>query len=437
MKQLCLTTAALLVMALAGCDHGSSLSGGASTPPVDLGMRVTDVTHTPISGAVVTIASGNALFESITNAEGRASLAGAPSGDVTVSVEAAGFETLTFATRFPEGARSVSLHAEGEWAIARPISLGARMLGRASDGSTLTFSVDVAVVGPSSAAIENLTSAHFEVLEIDCGWSGPRDCASDASGKASADGGRFGPDGGALSFGLQPPSTRRPYVVGVLAERSRAMGGAEWRAAGLKAFFGALGGNDQASLAAVESIGGTPTLTALGPFTSDGRTYFDAIDGLAGSEAEPPVILSSLSESIRRAAAARDSAPTPVDATVLVIATESLTVAESDAITALARQLGVRVSAVVSYNWGLPEAAVRTGGFVAEFGDSRQLGPIFGAMDSLLAGTLPYYRLEFRIKGKPGVFVAGGNAKVRLRVRVPTPLPSHGTVIAFDVPIDS
>jgi hypothetical protein len=73
---------------------------------------------------------------------------------------------------------------------------------------------------------------------------------------------------------------------------------------------------------------------------------------------------------------------------------------------------------------------------VAQYADPRQLGPIFGAMDSLLAGTMPHYRLQFRINGMPGVFVAGGNAKVRLRVRVPTTLPSNGSIITFDVPID-
>jgi hypothetical protein len=40
-----------------------------------------------------------------------------------------------------------------------------------------------------------------------------------------------------------------------------------------------------------------------------------------------------------------------------------------------------------------------------------------------------------RIKGVPNTFVSGGNAKVRLRVRVPTSLPTRGAILTFDVPI--
>jgi hypothetical protein len=440
MNALRLPAVALLVaLGMAACDSRPSVPSGISdAPPATVfALRVTDVTGTPIPGALVTITNGSALFQAQADDRGVAALAGAPSGDVTMSVAATQFESITFATRLPGGVQGLSLRAVGEWAVGRAISLGARMIERAADGSTLTFSVDVAVVGATSEAIENLTGADFELPVIDCGWGGPRDCASDAAGNATAGGGQFGADGGAQAFGLQPPSARRPYLVGVLAERSEAIG--DWRArnSALKSFFGMLGGNDRASLAAFESIGGMTTLTVLGPFTDDGRSYFDAIDGLFAPEADPPAIVPSLSESIRRAAAARDAALTPLDASVLVVARSFLTVSEIDAVTALAQQLDVRVSTAGYDDFGLPEVAVRTGGFVAQYQDPRQLEMLFGAMDSLLAGTLPYYRLQFRIKGAPGVFVAGGNAKVRLRVRVPTTLPSNGSFISFDVPIDS
>ena len=178
------------------------------------------------------------------------------------------------------------------------------------------------------------------------------------------------------------------------------------------------------------------TLSVLGPYTSDGRTYLDAIDGLANSGSEPPVMLDSILESIRRTAAARHDAQTDAETSVLVLATPEMSVGDINDVVALARQLNVRISAVVGYNLGLPEMAVRTGGFVAEYNDLRQLGMIFGAMDELLAGTAPDYRMEFRIKGVAGTFVRGGNAKVRLDVRVPTSLPNSGVFVTFDVAID-
>jgi hypothetical protein len=60
---------------------------------------------------------------------------------------------------------------------------------------------------------------------------------------------------------------------------------------------------------------------------------------------------------------------------------------------------------------------------------------IFGAMDAALAGTLPHYRLEFRIKGIRGTFVPGGDVKVLLKVDVPTVLPTRGVSVWVNVPV--
>jgi hypothetical protein len=221
----------------------------------------------------------------------------------------------------------------------------------------------------------------------------------------------------------------------VLVERSTAIHDWDTRAPASRSFFRALGGNDVANLAVIERLGDATTLTVLGPFTSDGRSHFDAIERLGTSEGEtPPAMLESITESIYRASAANERSLTDVDPTVLVLETPWMTTAEIDAASALARQLGVRISVVVGDNYGLPEMAVRTGGF-APYDDPRQLEIIFGAMDALLAGTTPYYRMQFRIKGFPNTFVSGGNAKIRLRVRVPTSLPTRGSTLTFDVPI--
>jgi hypothetical protein len=254
-------------------------------------------------------------------------------------------------------------------------------------------------------------------------------------GDATGSGGNFSPDGGAQSFSLQPPSARHPYLVGVLAERSTAVTDWDARVPALKSFFATLGGNDSASLASVQTEGGAATLTVLGPFTSSGRTYLDAIDQLARPAASSPATQEALIASIRRAAAASTDGIPGTERTVLVLATTFVGIPDINAATALAQQLGVRISTVVSYNYGFPEMAVRTGGFVADIEDRRQLGMVFGAMDRLLAGTTPYYRMQFRIVGAKGTFVSGGNAKVRLRIRVPTSLPNRGVYTSLDVAV--
>lgn len=420
----------------AGAPIVSGVPGGIGSGSTTNSLTVRDVNGAPIAGAVVTVTGSGTDFQATTDANGVAALSGAPDGEVTMSVSAPAFEPVTFRTRLPRGVTSLSLRAEGEWALGRPIALGAHALARAADGSTLTFSVDVAVLGSSAAAIETLTSSDFEVVGIDCGWGGPRDCASDATGGATGKDGVFVPDGRAESFALQPPAARRSYLVGVLAERSTAIRDWDARGPALRSFFTALGGNDVASLAVVERLGDATTSTVLGPFTSDGRRYFDAIERLGSLTGEtPPALLESIIESIYRAAAVTASSLSDVDPTVLVLGTPWMTTAEIDAASALARERGVRISVVVQDNHGLPEMAVRTGGFVAPYEDPRQLGIIFHAMDALLAGTTPYYRMQFRIKGTPNTFVSGGNAKVRLRVRVPTEVPTRGSILTFDVPI--
>jgi hypothetical protein len=400
---------------------------------------VVDVTGLPIGGATVTVTAGNVQRQTTTSADGSAEVLDLPSGEVTVAVTAAGFESTTGSSKLQGGpvpsSWSVTLHAARAWAVGRAVVLGTRMIERAGDGSALTFSVDLAVIGENSEAPQTLTSSDFAIFQIDCGWGGPRDCASDAAGNATGSGGQFSPDGPAQSFSLLLPSVRHPYLVGVLAERSTAVTDWNARVPALKSFFTTLGGNDSASLASVQTEGQATTLTVLGPFTSDGRTYLDAIDQLARPAGSTPAMLESLLESIRRAAAAGTGQIPGVERTVLVLATPWMSTSDIDAATALARQLGVRISTVVRDNYGFPEMAARTGGLVADVEDPRQLGMVFGAMDRLLAGTVPYYRMQFRLVGSAGTFVSRGNAKVRLRIRVPTSIPSNGVTTSLDVAI--
>jgi hypothetical protein len=205
----------------------------------------------------------------------------------------------------------------------------------------------------------------------------------------------------------------------------------------VKSFVTGVRDNDRVSVASVQLENGIATRTVLGPFTSDGRIYVAAIDELALPAGHDwPPLLESLTEAIRRAAETRDEADTGAEATVLVLGQPSMSVAEVDAVTALARQLSVRISTVeYGGTYGVPEMAVRTGGFVATVADPRQFPMVFGAMDQLLSGAMPAYRMEFRLTGTPGTFVAGGNAKVRFEIDVPTSLPTRGVHTGADVAI--
>ena len=60
---------------------------------------------------------------------------------------------------------------------------------------------------------------------------------------------------------------------------------------------------------------------------------------------------------------------------------------------------------------------------------------IFAATGSVLDGTMPYYRMQIRIRGSAGTFVPGGNAKVNMLVHVPSPIINRGVWTMFDVAI--
>jgi hypothetical protein len=315
--------------------------------------------------------------------------------------------------------------------------LGTRVVERESDDSSVTFSVDMAVVGETSNAIETLTAANFSIVPGGCGWGVKISCAYDAGvypgyGAGDSFESSFGPDGGPLAFEWVPSANRHPYLVGVLVQRGNTFA-LEEKLTGLKSFFAALGGSDIAGLASVQAEDDSVTLEELGPFTSDGSTYLQAIDGLASPTGFAAAMAGSLTEYIRRVAAAEADATPGIERSVLVLASQgdSEDLAEP---TALARSLGVRINHVGYFDLlGFRELAARTGGFVGDSGgDPRAYWIVLGAMDQVLAGTMPFYRIQFRIKGEAGTFAPGRIATLLVKVDVPTPFPSYG----FGVPVD-
>jgi hypothetical protein len=424
---------------LAACDGSGSAGTGVATLPNDMRASTPsaataisgpfnvyvreDPSGGPIDGASVTVTVAGSQYRATSNALGVAAFASLPRGDVVMTVEADGYDTPTFPIFLGFGPLDVWLKEEGWWTVGRPIVLGTRTVGRASDGSALTFSIDVAVIGPNSQALQTLTGADFTIGGVDCGWGGPRDCASDAAGNATGIDGVFAWDGGVNFLGLQPATAREPYIVSVLAERSNRVTDWDTRAPALKSFFSSVGGSDLVGLSSAQIEDGVATLTSLGPFTSAGGTYAAAIDALAQPVGDQPLLPAAIPESIQRVAEARANIGYAADATVLILgAPVVMDEADFAAAVTLARQLGVHISDVGD-NYAY--LSVRTGGFVAPIDDPRQLAMVFGAMDQLLAGTLPFYRMEFHLNGTPGTFQSGGNARIRFVTHVPTSL-KHG-----------
>lgn len=437
------TALSLYLLGVVSCGGSSGQPGGGplpgSPPPTSatLDVLVANVLSEPIAGATVTVDAGGSSRQETSDARGAASFTNLPPGPITLRINADGFESQSWPTDLASGTHSweLRLDAVGAWAVGRALILGTDVVERAEDGSNLTFSVDVAVIaGENGEPLEALTEADFRIYTIDCGWGGPRDCASDAAGNAIAGSGAYSTDGVTRAFEFRPAAARRAYLVGVLAERSGE--GNEWDLKGpaLKSFFSALSGNDAIGLASVHLEDEMATLTVHGPFSLDGNAFADAIDGLGSQAGDPPPMQPSLLDSIEWTAAAMHEFPER-DATLLVLSTPYLSIGEINDATALARQSGVRISTVTGWNHGLPEIAVRTGGFVAPIDDMRQFATVFGAMDRVLGAALPSYRMQFRLSGAPGIFVRGGNVKTRMHIDVPAPVVNRGAQVEFDIAI--
>lgn len=436
--------AVLCVLGLIGCG-----GSGRAAPPESaesrgfgtLTVKLIDVMREPIEGANVALFAGGVERANVTAANGVVAFERVPVGPYTLAASANGFEAVSVDGALSRSGehreRELSLIRTDAWTVGPAIVLGTRVVDRTPSGDSLVFSVDVAVIaGEDPEPLETLTAADFTLARIDCGWGGPRDCASDANGNAALGYGSYGIDGPARAFALRPGSGRHPYLAGVVAERGGDASYWDVKASALKSFFSGLGANDAAGLASVQVEQDATTFTVLGPFTREGGLYLETIDGLAGPAGAQPSIAEVLPDAIRWTAATSDFADS--EGTLLWLARGAyVSLSERDEAVTLARQSGLHVSAVTGI-WsdsGLGELAMLTGGFVSRVDDMRQYRSVFGVIDQVLAGTLPHYQIEYRLTGEPGLFSPGGNVRVYMRIDVPASFGTQPVNTSFDVAI--
>ncbi len=428
----------LAALALTACGGSPPPSSDASATSKTLTVELVDVLAKPIEGATVILTAGSSQRSAVSASNGVASFDSVPFGAYSLTAAADGFEQRSVDDIWSRGSEGwrLTLKRIDAWAIGPAIVLGTRAVDRSANGDSLVFSVDVAVItGKAAESLETLTASDFSLEHVDCGWW-PRDCASDADGNAALGHGSYGFDRPAKSFALHPGANRHPYLVGVAAERSG--DGSDWDIKGpaLKSYFDGKNGADSVGLASVQVEQDATTFNVLGPFTSDGSSYLEAIDGLASPAGAQPSIAQALPDAIRWTAAMTDFPGS--EATLLWLSRGgSISLAERDEAIALAWQSGLHFSAVTGSWTGLElgELAMLTGGFVARIEDMRQYGSVFGVMDQVLSGTLPYYRIEYRLTGAAGLFSPGGNVKLYMRIDVPTSFGTQPVRTQFDVAI--
>ena len=436
----------LAALGLAGCGGGGSSGAAPEDRLARLELTVRNALGEGISGAVVTVGVGSTVQRATTGAQGTVLFSGLPLGDANVAVEAATYESISTATSLQRGTQSWDLEmaAIGAWAVGIATIRKSEVVEMAANGTSLTFSVDVSMItGESPEPLTTLTDADFRIVTFDCGWGGPRDCASDAAGNATGNSGYYQTDGTARSFEQLPASSRRPYIAGILVERTFPWFGWEhlpWEylTPALKSYVSALNGDDVVGLSSIQSENGAMTMTVLGPFTADGTSYLDEIDQLAMPmdeyiESVEGRLYEQLLDVIAWTAAAASSEYPGRDATLLLVAGPWLSLEQMYEVTALARASGVRISSLDGA--GNAELAIRTGGFSTQLFDVRQYGMAMESADSILSDSSPVYRMQFTLTGAPGTFVPGGNVGMYIHVDTPSTIPNRGAYAYFTVAI--
>ena len=422
----------LAALALTACGGGSGPSpeppappakGAPSTPPAQskgtVVIQVTTTDGAPVPDLPLAInggfdgrgartdANGEARFTEVPAGEVQAITAGPPYGDGTYYPATSQFQVVDHAVT------TVSIVVESV-TEAIPVLLAARS-EPSSDGSTMKLELDIAVLDEQGAARETLTDMDFG-LDGYCGWSG---CLMDADGTSS----NFYYSARIEDASLVPVWTRSraALATAVLLDQSRNMAtfdptGA--RLSGLESFLGSITAPDSVTLASYYDSAeagdvAAPEITTYGPFTSETSDLLTSAASLPGQETGRNSIAATTSAIAQLVQFTSSQAPgDPSGTRRSVVAVDSQLSGErsypcksqarcSEAVQA-ARDAGISVVAIgTDYSYAL-QLASWTAGAGVQVVAPEQLEPVFRGLDSIISGSLAYYRLRLVLDSTPG-----------------------------------
>jgi len=440
---------AALVVTLVACGGGSGQSGSGSSPlsagppaipppaapppavppPANTGsvvVRALTPAGTPVSGISVDLNGGFDGRTVTTDANGEAAFPGIPAGDASANLWGTGYHSARKRLTVTAGEQTrvtLSLLSVTE---AVPVLLAMHPSQPSGDGRYLTFEADVAVLTSDGSSRQTLVANDFG-LEGTCDWYA---CVVDADGRDTYAG--YDTHVASAQLRAAPTSTNASAAVGVLVEQSEAM---RWfdpdglRLQATKEYFDRVLPPDLVALGSYRDLGLTSVLTTYGGFTSDGSRLRNALDGLAGQEGGESRTLAALVEmagfmqsdlAVKTGAPRRALVVLTSDRAGSVDCPDSATCRRNELLAVeAAKAAGVAVIAAGPEYSPAAEVAALTGGANALINDPLQWPALFRALDSLVVGELPHYRVRFELDaGVPGVFVRGRTALGQLTIRV-------------------
>jgi hypothetical protein len=449
-SKLRLIAVAALAAGLTACGGGGGGDdGGGGNPPTPTGtlrVTVTDTFDAPVASASVQATVGSATRSGTTAADGVVTITNVPTGSASVAVSRTTFVSQTVPATITENqttelavelVRATSA-AGGSLTTRNPT--GAPVVG--GNGQTMTFEIELLVVGNDSQAIENLDAADFVLDACVPDTNTPR---TDCIGAVALTGDRpyQSTTPTAQSASLIPGQAAQNYAAGLMLDQSQSISGSDPTGARLfsaKAFLDALNGGDWALLSAfandgtnTEALIPTQPLTIYPPFRNSGTTrdspsYYDTLDSLLDLVGGGTPLYESL-DLLRADVVGDASVPAGIAKAVVIFTDgedtdcggvntcrtrrdESILAAQTDDL----RVFTIGLSSEVDFE-ALAELANETGGAFLFAESAEQLIPLYGTVGDLLSLSLPTYRLTFNVTAEEaGVFMSGRSLLGRVTV---------------------
>lgn len=445
-----------LCLGLAACGGGGGGGDAAATVPTGLRVTVSDTYGVRTAGAVVQATVGTAVATATTDAQGVALLVfSGVAGSASATISRPTFVTQTVvATVVANQVTDLAVTLVRATAAAGG-SLTARIAKGASaptvdpNDQTMTFEIELVVVGSDSEPITGLTASDFVLKPCTPDPGNDKvDCVRGAG--ASFDAGYAPITGIAETLDVVPGDPAEPYAAALMLDQSNSIAGSDPTGARLysaKAFLDGLGVDDRVLLSAFASAGALipdEPLTVYPPFRDQGTisaapSYYATLDSLATLVGGGTPLYQSFDLLVDQVI---NDATLPVGiAKSVVIFTDGddTECGDADACRAIrqasiakANTDGVRVFTIGLSNGvnfeALGELANDTGGVFLFAESPEQLIPLYGSVGRLLSLSLPTYRLRWTVQAaSAGVFQTGNLLLGRVTV--------NAGVSAFDVPI--
>jgi|PlaIllAssembly_1097288.scaffolds.fasta_scaffold37501_2 hypothetical protein len=414
-KLLALLGSVLLSGLLAACgsDSGGATpaptSGGGTPPPAPppaptgtLEVRVVDPDGVPVPYAQVNVnapADSGTWMTSYSDGSGIAVFSAVPTGPVAASANGwpSYYSSDPVQLEIETGIRAhVALTIAPVYA-GTAVVLATRYISGTPDGSEIEVEADIAVVDPSGQPITGIDASQVTLPPWDCGDWDPL-CIVYDDGQ---DAGHWIPvTGTPNAFEWMLGSATSTYAAGLLVDQGTYVGAEHWDPGRKEAIVEFLDSFDPANSVALAEfrslLGPSPVVQYNGGFTSDASELRPTAMSLEWRVGGGSPVAQALSEMIGMIDWL--APPQTPDLVLVRPAWRELTAQEVQSTVAASGAFGIPVNAIAPGDLGTTAAVSRTGGalLIARF--PAQMRTAFRALDAVLSGSMPFYRMRFRLQ---------------------------------------